>query len=397
MRRTTVFFVCLSIASHGRRVHTREKQTAMKPDATTEGAPCEPLIAYAIDLVASRTSAAFNPSSFGIQSPVLKLARGASHPVLMSEDGDAPADEMSEKRRDATDGGIFTKAEFMEFYKDRFEEEWAKATPPGDIKAISELKVGMEVKATVNNVAPFGAFCDIGAEVDALLHKSQISHDFISNIDEKLLPGDEYKAWIQSIDINNRRVGITLKRSTKQIEELKVGEALEATVRRIVDFGAFCDIGLADDALLHKSEMSNQFVADPRDVVAEGQKLTVQIKEIDRPFRKVSITARVEGGTPPPVDPNAIPLDQLEVGQDVQGAVVSVLNFGVMVNIGAQRAALLHKSQMSEEFGENSSDSLAVGDTITARISEVDLRTQRVAITCRTNDRGNRPLEEQMY
>lgn len=76
-----------------------------------------------------------------------------------------------------------------------------------------------------------------------------------------------------------------------QFEQLNVGDVLEGTVRNVVDFGAFIDIGMSSDALLHISKMDpeGKFVKDPRAVVQPGQTITVRIERLESDRRRVSL------------------------------------------------------------------------------------------------------------
>ena len=81
-----------------------------------------------------------------------------------------------------------------------------------------------------------------------------------------------------------------LKSDVLSIEDLKVGMELEGTVRNVTDFGAFVDVGLKNDGLVHISKLSNKFVKHPKDVVSVGQIVTVWVLNIDREKGQVGLT-----------------------------------------------------------------------------------------------------------
>jgi uncharacterized protein len=75
-------------------------------------------------------------------------------------------------------------------------------------------------------------------------------------------------------------------------EDVKVGMQLEGVVRNVVDFGAFVDIGLKNDALLHKSQMADRFVANPFEIVQVGQTVTVRVLTIVPEKQHINLTMR---------------------------------------------------------------------------------------------------------
>ncbi|MGL4944863.1 MAG: S1 RNA-binding domain-containing protein, partial [Fusobacteriaceae bacterium] len=83
-----------------------------------------------------------------------------------------------------------------------------------------------------------------------------------------------------------------LKSDILKIEDLKPGMEIEGTVRNVVAFGAFIDIGLKNDALLHISEISDKFVSDPTTVLSVGQIIKVKIKDIDSVRQRVGLTRK---------------------------------------------------------------------------------------------------------
>lgn len=83
-----------------------------------------------------------------------------------------------------------------------------------------------------------------------------------------------------------------LKSDILKMENLQIGMEIEGTVRNVVKFGAFIDIGLKNDALLHISEISNKFVDDPSKVLSVGQIIKVRIKDIDKERERVALTKK---------------------------------------------------------------------------------------------------------
>lgn len=387
-----IFPLLASLACTGlARREQSEEPLQNRPLRKNQGVSVHPLNAFATLLLASNPSDAFNTPSLQVRAPVRRPRTVFKRPVLMQD--------PYERRIDRTDGGMFTKAEFKEYYGDSFEKEWANAAPavenvsPDRIRRLSELRCGEEVIATVTGLTTFGAFCDIGADAEALLHVTEISDSFIPDIRHELRLGDEVQAWIKNVDVKGNRVRLTAQDQSyrKQLEDLNVGDTVEATVTFIKPFGAFCDIGATQEAFLPVSDICDEFIEDPHEKISQGQRLTARIRYIDLDDQKLKITCRdlPSGERAEPVitvDANRTPLESLQVGEEFQATVKAVTDFGAFVDIGARKDALLHKSEISDQFVENVADVLAVDDIITVRIKDVHLGSQRFSVSSKGLD-----------
>lgn len=85
-----------------------------------------------------------------------------------------------------------------------------------DILGIESLRPGMELTGTVRNVVDFGAFVDIGVHQDGLVHISQITDRYIKHPGEVLKVGDIVKVWVLTVDVQKKRIGLTMKLPKKQ-------------------------------------------------------------------------------------------------------------------------------------------------------------------------------------
>lgn len=81
-----------------------------------------------------------------------------------------------------------------------------------------------------------------------------------------------------------------LRQDVLELSDLKIGQQLEGTIRNVVDFGAFVDIGLHEDGLIHISQMSKNFVKHPSQIVAVGDVVTVWVSKIDIEREKVNLS-----------------------------------------------------------------------------------------------------------
>jgi ribosomal protein S1 len=218
-----------------------------------------------------------------------------------------------------------------------------------------------------------GAIVDIGAEVDGLLHISDLGQRQVSRTSDVLKEGQEITAWVKRVDLQSGRLSLTLVEPAKfGWGDLEPGVKTEGKVVRLEKFGAFVDIGAETDGLVHVSEMAQGRVDKPSDVVSEGDIITVWVKEADRKSRRISLSMM----EPPEVD-----INQLRPDTTLTGKVVRLESFGAFVDIGAGRDGMIHVSEMGRGYVGNPSEIVSVGDQVQVRVVEVDPRRGRISLS----------------
>jgi small subunit ribosomal protein S1 len=166
-------------------------------------------------------------------------------------------------------------------------------------RVIRVLSVGQAVKGIVKRVSEFGAFVDIGVGRDGLVHISELSVRRVGKVTDVLQQGQEQTFWIKKLDRDRNRISLTMiEPGTKTIRDMEKGDVIQGTVTRIMPYGAFVDIGIGRDALLHVREMGERFVAKPEDVVQVGEMLDARIIEISR--RRARVDLSIKGLRPEP-------------------------------------------------------------------------------------------------
>src|SRR5690606_36377949 len=180
-----------------------------------------------------------------------------------------------------------------------------------------------------------------------------------------------------------RRRGPSPK-NLEKLATLQPGAVLTGTVRSIQTYGAFVDIGVRTDGLVHISELKDGFVEKVEDVVKPGDTVEVRIKEVDQERGRISLTMRSEQ-KPEKKEPKAkrLRLKDLSEGQEFTGTVTSIVDFGAFVYIGATSDGLVHISELSDERVNKVSDVLEVGQEVTVRVLQVDRKRNRISLTMR--------------
>jgi len=149
-------------------------------------------------------------------------------------------------------------------------------------KIVKVLTVGMETGGTIKRVSEYGAFVDIGVGRDGLLHISEMSTSRVRKVTDVINEGDEVTVWIKELDREKNRISLTMiPPGTKTIRDLAAGELVTGTVQRLTSYGAFVDIGMDRDAMLHVKEMGDGYVAKPEDVVKVGEEIEARIVSVD--------------------------------------------------------------------------------------------------------------------
>ncbi len=157
-----------------------------------------------------------------------------------------------------------------------------------------------------------------------------------------------------------------------EIEQLKSGMRLKGRVSRIVEFGAFIDIGVGRDGLAHISTLQRAGIDKTLQV---GDVIDVQIRRVEVDRNRISLTVPGAGRGPKKA------LEELEVGSEVTGRVVRLVDFGAFVDVGAQTDGLLHVSELSSGFVNHPREVLEVGQEVQVRILDVDTERRRLSLS----------------
>jgi small subunit ribosomal protein S1 len=156
------------------------------------------------------------------------------------------------------------------------------------------LQEEMRVQGTVTSIRDFGAFVDLGG-IDGLIPISELAWGQTDRVDDILSTGQEVEVVVKKIDWDRERISLSLRDTTdnpwsKVEENYPVGTVHQGTVARMADFGAFVTLEAGVDGLLHISKLgSGRRINHPREVVEQGQGITVRIDDIDSEKKRISL------------------------------------------------------------------------------------------------------------
>jgi small subunit ribosomal protein S1 len=163
-------------------------------------------------------------------------------------------------------------------------------------RLLDDLHEGEVRKGTVSSLCDFGAFVDLGG-ADGLVHLSELSWSRVGHPREVLKVGQEVEVFVLGVDRDRKRIALSLKRLkaepwTTVEERYQIGQLVKATVTKITDFGAFARLDEEIEGLVHISELSEDRIGHPSEVVHEGQELELRIIRIDAARQRMGLSLR---------------------------------------------------------------------------------------------------------
>lgn len=163
-------------------------------------------------------------------------------------------------------------------------------------RLIEELTEGETRSGRVTSICDFGAFVDVGG-ADGLVHLSELSWSRVKHPSEVLSVNEEVDVYVLGINADEKKIALSIKRTQPEpwsqvANKYEVGQLVRSTVTQLANFGAFARIEDGIEGLIHVSELSEQRIGHPRQVVAEGQDLILRIIRIDPQRRRMGLSLR---------------------------------------------------------------------------------------------------------
>ena len=160
----------------------------------------------------------------------------------------------------------------------------------------NEIEVGKVYHGVVKSLTSYGAFVDIGG-IDGMVHVSELSWSRIKNPAEVVSVGDELDVYVIGFDKEAKRISLGYKKPednpwTKFVNTYKVGDIAQVKVVKLMPFGAFAEVMLGVDGLIHISQIANRRIGKPDEVLSVGDVVDVKITAIDTEKQKISLSIR---------------------------------------------------------------------------------------------------------
>jgi len=163
-------------------------------------------------------------------------------------------------------------------------------------RVIDNLNEGDIRTGRVTSLADFGAFINISG-ADGLVHLSEISWDHIKHPNEALEIGQEVKVKVISVDKEKKRIGLSIRQTQEdpwadRVAKYQVGQLVEGTITRLTKFGAFAKLDDEIEGLIHISEISEKRIEHAKEVLKEGEKVTLRVIKIDPANHRIGLSVR---------------------------------------------------------------------------------------------------------
>jgi len=190
-------------------------------------------------------------------------------------------------------------------------------------RLVKELTEGETRQGRVTGISSFGAFVDLGG-ADGLVHISELSWEPVKSTEDIVKVGQELEVFVLRVDRDSLKIALSLRRLQPEPwetvhENFAVGQVLDATITKLANFGAFARLDGGIEGLIHISELSEETIEHPRDVVSEGESIQVRILRIEAERRRLGLSIK------------QVP-DESYRPEEVGGGLVDVQEFAQLFN-----------------------------------------------------------------
>ena len=240
-----------------------------------------------------------------------------------------------------------------------------------------------KVRGKVVNLVPYGAFIELEAGVEGLVHVTEMSWTKrITKPADVLSVGDEVDAVVLAIQQDDQKISLGLRQLDANPWDMAPhnypsGARVRGKVRNLTSYGAFIELEEGIDGMVHVSDMSwTRKVNHPSEMVNKGDEVDAIVLEVDIENHRISLGMKQLG-----VDPWE-DIDRLyKLGEMVKGEVARIAGYGAFVNLDHDIDGLVHVSQISEERIEKIKDVLQEGQEVTARVIKIDRDERRIGLS----------------
>lgn len=161
---------------------------------------------------------------------------------------------------------------------------------------LDAIEEGQVLEGKVARLTDFGAFVDLGG-IDGLVHISQLAHEHVEKASDIVSEGDTIKVKVLSVDKDQERISLSRKQTLpgpweKVAEDIKPGDVVEGTVKRLVNFGAFVEVLPQVEGLVHISQISREHIGTPKEKLEEGQTVKVKVLEVNPGDKRLSLSIK---------------------------------------------------------------------------------------------------------
>lgn len=268
--------------------------------------------------------------------------------------------------------------------KERVSLGYKQLTPDPWTLVRATYPIGARVTGKVVNLTDYGAFVELEAGVEGLIHVSEMSWSKRVKHPSKLLQtGQDVEAVVLDVDMENRRISLGLKQTepdpwTTLAERYSIGSVIGGRVRNLTDFGAFIEVEEGIDGLVHVSDISARRIKHPSEVLKKGERVDAVILNIDVDNHRLSLGIKQ-------LQPDI--WDQFftnhQIGSNVRGRIARHAPFGVFVELDEGIEGLCHVSEVDEADRGKIEDRFRLGDVADFKIIKLSPSDRKIGLSHR--------------
>ena len=243
--------------------------------------------------------------------------------------------------------------------------------------------VAAKFSGRVTNITDYGAFVELEAGVEGLVHVSEMSWTKKNAHPGKIVStSEQVDVIILDVDEPKRRISLGLKQAQGNpwelfVEAHPVGSTIEGEIRNITEFGLFIGVGAEIDGMVHMSDISWDEAGEAAmQHYSKGQMVTAKVLDVDVEKERISL-----GIKQLQADPAAEVLDRVRKGDIVTCIVTKVEQNGIEVKVDEVLTGFIRRAELARDRGDQRPDKFAIGEKVDARVTAVDRAARRLTLT----------------
>src|SRR5215472_14920720 len=282
--------------------------------------------------------------------------------------------------------------------KERVSLGYKQLTPDPWTLVRQVYPIGARVTGKVVNLTDYGAFVELEAGVEGLIHVSEMSWSKRVKHPSKMLQlGQDIEAVILDVDLDNRRISLGLKQTEPDpwstlAERYAIGSVISGRVRNLTDFGAFIEVEEGIDGLVHVSDISTRRIKHPSEVLKKGERVEAVILNIDSDNHRLSLGIKQ-------LQPDIWELffTNHRVGDTVRGRIVRHAPFGVFVELDEGIEGLCHVSEIDDAHRHKIEEAFPIGGEIDLKIIKLSPAERKIGLSQKAMAEDAERLEYDSY
>ncbi|KGJ15297.1 30S ribosomal protein S1 [Paracoccus panacisoli] len=250
-----------------------------------------------------------------------------------------------------------------------------------------KFPIGSVHKGRVTNITDYGAFVELEAGIEGLVHVSEMSWTKKNVHPGKIVStSQEVDVMVLEIDEQKRRVSLGLKQTMRNPWEVfaethPAGTQIEGEVKNITEFGLFVGLDGDIDGMVHLSDLSwDQRGEDAIQNYRKGDVVRAVVQEVDTDKERISLSIKALEN-----DTMTEAVDGVKRGSVVSVTVTAIEDGGIEVEYNGVKS-FIRRSDLARDRQDQRPERFSVGDTVDARVTNIDTKTRRLGLSIKARE-----------